>query len=155
MSYRTSSLGLKDALATTAMFWMPWISTLAYCQQSPPACGSGSGECCSANRTPGCQEEACCTAVCACDPFCCDVTWDEACATTGEDGNGCGAAMLCAFCADSDGDGVSDETDVCCDTPTWLTVDEDGRPIGDYVKDRSFRSRNQAGTCRPTDFSIE
>ena len=58
----------------------------------------GSGDCCTANGTPGCEDEECCDAVCAADPFCCDVDWDGICAES--------AQAICGFC----GNGESD----CC-----------------------------------------
>ncbi|MEK6676289.1 MAG: IPTL-CTERM sorting domain-containing protein [Planctomycetota bacterium] len=69
-------------------------------QQGPGTCGAG-GDCCTATTgTPGCADVACCTAVCNCDSFCCDVEWDIFCATTGFQGNGCGAELLCGgLCA--------------------------------------------------------
>lgn len=36
---------------------------------------------------------------------------------------------------DGDGDGVPDFDDVCCDTPRGLSVDRQGRPIGDEDRD--------------------
>jgi len=56
----------------------------------PGLCGGGGGKneecgdpnagsCASANGTPYCNDEACCEAVCAADPFCCDVEWDQLC----------------------------------------------------------------------------
>ena len=36
---------------------------------------------------------------------------------------------------DSDQDGVEDGLDVCCDTPSGITVDEDGRPTSDFDED--------------------
>jgi hypothetical protein len=47
----------------------------------PPVCGPGNGDCFSANGTPGCDDKECCNAVCAVDPFCCDVSWDGICAS--------------------------------------------------------------------------
>jgi hypothetical protein len=50
-------------------------------------CGEGlcgdplAGACNEANGTPGCDDQACCEAVCGVDSFCCDVEWDEACVT--------------------------------------------------------------------------
>jgi len=56
----------------------------------------GTGDCCVDNTgTTGCNDTACCSAVCACDPFCCESEWDISCATTGFEGNGCGAELLC------------------------------------------------------------
>ncbi len=40
----------------------------------------GEGDCCLANLTPGCEDEACCNAVCAVDSFCCSNEWDSICA---------------------------------------------------------------------------
>ncbi len=49
-------------------------------------CGAtGAGNCCVGNGTPYCNDADCCEAVCAGDPFCCDVEWDNFCATTGFD----------------------------------------------------------------------
>ncbi len=57
------------------------------------ACGDpAAGSCFEANLTPGCDDQACCEAVCAVDLFCCDVSWDSVCAEAAEDicgeGNG-------------------------------------------------------------------
>ena len=43
-------------------------------------CGEGAGDCFIDNGTPGCEDVDCCQAVCAIDPFCCDVAWDGICA---------------------------------------------------------------------------
>jgi len=52
----------------------------------------------------GCDYEACQSAVCACDPYCCSTSWDEACRGHSEDGTlpkdnfmipGCSASILC------------------------------------------------------------
>ncbi len=46
----------------------------------PDACVNGVGDCLLANGTVGCSDQACCAAICANDPDCCDVDWDQACA---------------------------------------------------------------------------
>lgn len=46
---------------------------------APPTC-PGEGSCCAANDTPFCSGSGCCNAVCAEDPYCCEVEWDECCA---------------------------------------------------------------------------
>lgn len=57
----------------------------------PLGCGSAStGDCCSAQSTPYCNDADCCNTVCAVDSFCCAVAWDTICA--GE------AASLCTAC---------------------------------------------------------
>ena len=48
----------------------------------PGACGDpASGSCCIGNGTPGCDDTDCCQAICAADPFCCDIEWDDICAS--------------------------------------------------------------------------
>lgn len=46
------------------------------------ACSGSANDCCfaSPDGTPGCSDEACCLAVCAADPFCCNTQWDGVCA---------------------------------------------------------------------------
>ncbi len=46
-------------------------------------------DCCFSNGSPGCDDQACETAVCATDPFCCNITWDTICAGIAE--TECGA----------------------------------------------------------------
>ncbi len=58
-----------------------------------PECSGGKScpTCCTATGVPGCENAECEAAVCAIDPFCCDVAWDGICA--GE------AADLCPCCS--------------------------------------------------------
>ncbi len=42
-------------------------------------CGLGAGSCFLPHGTPGCDNVACCVAVCEVDPFCCDTAWDLIC----------------------------------------------------------------------------
>jgi len=37
------------------------------------------GGCGVVHATPGCEDAACCTAVCAANPLCCEIGWDETC----------------------------------------------------------------------------
>jgi hypothetical protein len=60
-----------------------------------PAACPGEGSCCAPNGTPGCDDEACCAAVCACDPFCCDTEWDVFCVGPNEIVPGCSSSDLC------------------------------------------------------------
>ncbi len=65
-------------------------------QQCPLAspCAGRDTDCCVNNmhiESVGCGDLDCCEEVCACDPFCCAVGWDEACATA----DWCSAATLC------------------------------------------------------------
>ena len=58
--------------------------------------GGGTGNCCAANGTPGCDDTTCQQIVCASDPFCCSTAWDQLCADQ--------AADSCATCGGG-GDG--------------------------------------------------
>jgi hypothetical protein len=58
-------------------------------------CGPGNGDCCSANGTPGCDDVACCQAICAADPFCCNTAWDGICANA--------AVAQCKVCSGGGG----------------------------------------------------
>jgi len=61
-----------------------------------PACGgSNTASCCDPHASGGCGDTGCCESVCACDPFCCEVAWDDACAGLGFHDSGCGAEGLC------------------------------------------------------------
>ena len=70
------------------------------------------GNCREAHDWPGCETPTCCNLVCACDPFCCETTWDVSCATTGSNSApGCGAQILCTPC------GSPSSGDCCTATP--------------------------------------
>jgi hypothetical protein len=78
--------------------------------------GGATGDCCTSNVTPGCNEPTCCDAVCAVDPFCCDVVWDQKCANTADDlcgCVGCGAPATGSCCVDN-GSPFCDDL-LCCD----------------------------------------
>lgn len=58
----------------------------------------GQGDCCLANDTIGCGDQACCETICAEDPFCCTGRWDSICANLAD--NLC--VPLCSgFCPSS------------------------------------------------------
>jgi hypothetical protein len=42
-------------------------------------CGGQTGGCFIPGPTPGCEDVECCQSVCAEDPFCCSVEWDQDC----------------------------------------------------------------------------
>lgn len=67
----------------------------------------GAGDCCGANGTPGCEDTACCQAVCTMDPYCCDTEWDAQCADEAED--------LCAGLCGC-GNGICDPPEETCDS---------------------------------------
>jgi len=86
--------------------------------EDEPCPGAG-GDCCIADGTPGCDDIDCCEAICAADPFCCDVAWDQLCAD---------AAIANPLCAD-EGSCPTSEPETC---DTWLC---DGDANGDGIVD--------------------
>ncbi len=77
----------------------------------PGLCGSGcpgSGDCCAANGSPGCNDALCCETVCLFDPTCCDGAWDVECAAT--------AATVCTACVPPFD--CPNEGDCCADNGT-------------------------------------
>ncbi len=61
------------------------------CDDCPhEACEDGTGDCCVANGSPGCEQPFCCDAVCDADPSCCDDPWDSDCVVLAEG--------LCSMC---------------------------------------------------------
>jgi len=68
----------------------PGILTIIQGSTAIPCGDPKSGDCCAANGTPSCSDEACCNSVCAADAYCCDVEWDQICADQ--------AAFLCGAC---------------------------------------------------------
>lgn len=75
------------------------------CDECRLDCGDPcAGDCCSANFTPFCNDESCCEAVCQSDPFCCDGSWDDFCASIarslGNPGGPCDDACPVPPCGD-------------------------------------------------------
>lgn len=84
-----SSHRYQDSLSSSpiaALVGIGLIAMVAHGQCGDP----GAGDCCRPHSGIGCADDACCMLVCASDPYCCDVGWDEYCA-----GN---AAELCGGC---------------------------------------------------------
>jgi hypothetical protein len=79
--------------------WAPECVGLAQSVCPATTCGDAPGNCCSENPTPSCSDAACCSAVCAQDPWCCGNQWDQLCADT--------AAGLCDSCAVAEAPTVS------------------------------------------------
>lgn len=74
-------------------------------------CGdAGNGGCFVTDGTPGCDDGACCAAVCAIDTFCCEVEWDTVCAPE--------AMALCAGCGQDGAGSCFDTHGPGCDTLT-------------------------------------
>jgi hypothetical protein len=82
-------------------------------------CGAGcpgSGNCCAANGTPGCDDFFCCVEVCSSDPYCCDTDWDSTCALAAQGAcpscsGGCPGGGDC--CVNNGTPGCDDEA--CCE----------------------------------------
>jgi len=80
------------------------------------SCGNSlSGSCVDPNTaSPGCTDAACCTTVCALDPFCCETAWDDICVNLAIDN--CLVAgdepQNCITAVDGENDGyLGDNTD--------------------------------------------
>ncbi len=75
---------IKREACCVSAYGAMWLGGGTVCEECPPApevCGvPGGGDCCVGGVAPGCQDEDCCNTVCAQDPFCCDVLWDNLCA---------------------------------------------------------------------------
>jgi hypothetical protein len=94
-----------------------------------------SGSCYTAHGTPNCADAACCKAVCAVDPFCCDKVWDASCADRAgtvcpDPVEGCGESPRSCWVASFWSTGCSDpaccrnvcEVDVFCCEVRWDAV---------------------------------
>ena len=62
--------------------WDEFCVTIA--EEVCSVCGPGNGDCFEANGTPGCDDAACCEAVCDVLPDCCAKVWDGFCAVAAE-----------------------------------------------------------------------
>ena len=80
----------------------------------PPACGTAAHACCASAAQPFCSDGACCSLVCAEDPYCCaaDGAWDESCAQR--------ASLLCTACGAGS-----------CDLPSASTAEAE--PCGELT----------------------
>jgi hypothetical protein len=122
--------GVVDVLDLVAVI-VGWGPCNEACLPNCP----GSGDCLEPHGTPGCEDESCCTTVCAADPFCCEVQWDRICADAAraicdqpppgpcEDPFTCGAEIsfcndgVCICVATFDGTTVCLDPDTPCGTP--------------------------------------
>jgi hypothetical protein len=53
-----------------------------FCSRIPAGCGHPeSGDCFVEHWTPWCTDEACCELICKLDSFCCEIQWDDLCAS--------------------------------------------------------------------------
>ncbi|MHC5001596.1 MAG: hypothetical protein ACYTJ0_00590 [Planctomycetota bacterium] len=118
----------RAALAAALSLPLLICFTPARAQEGCP----GTGDCYSANGTPGCEDAACCWVVCSYDPFCCDTSWDLGCAQL--------AAEHCYPACPGTGDcwtphptpGCSNEpccTGVCYNRPSCCEVEWDAECV--------------------------
>lgn len=95
----------------------------------PPGCGAQNTSPCSVvHPLPFCKDTTCCTAVCAQDPFCCEVTWDATCVELSETecSSGCGDCF-----ADLNGDGTIGAEDLSYLLALWGGEDQCADLSGD------------------------
>lgn len=93
------------------------------------SCGfQGAGDCDVVHDLPYCNDPQCCEKVCAANPFCCAVTWDQSCVRTAEEQcAGCGsntAGPCCIvhptpYCNDSGCCAAVCATDPFCCSSAW------------------------------------
>ncbi|MCH8853148.1 MAG: hypothetical protein IID41_10925, partial [Planctomycetes bacterium] len=111
------------------------------CASCPPiSCVAGSGDCCAANGTAGCEIVGCCTDVCEVDPSCCDVEWTAACALLAEGlCDPCTPPPANDNCADAlvigDGDTIFDTSAATTDGPPHSQCQFDGQTYNDVWYD--------------------
>lgn len=62
---------------------VPRYSLAVECSQITcgDTCSPTAGSCYASHNNPGCDDTACCAAVCAVDAYCCSIAWDTACVT--------------------------------------------------------------------------
>lgn len=101
--------------------------------QTDPSC-PGEGNCCEPNGSPGCDDDECCELVCADEPFCCDVKWDQLCANLAFE-----HCTVCVIPGDLNGDGVVNTSDLMLLLEAWGPCpDPENCPAdlnGDHVVD--------------------
>lgn len=96
-------------------------------------CGApGAGDCFQDNGTPACESESCCNAVCAIDPDCCDIAWDQACAD-----------LALQECLAPPGDWIINEIHADPDT-VFGDANGDGTP--NFMEDEFLEIYNNTGT---------
>ena len=77
-------------------------------------CDGGSGDCCAANGSAGCDDNACEAAICAVMPACCSTNWAQACATAAVTEPACFAVGgSCPDGTEVGGDGVAELPEEC------------------------------------------
>jgi hypothetical protein len=155
-----------DCLNAGGLLWSEGeFCFFVICPEPPDVCGPGAGDCFSSNGSPGCDDVECCEAVCAVDPFCCDVTWDGLCASQALDICGFTGPVACCFedgsCQDlieeeclnasgtPQGPGTSCATFNCPQPPGPNDECEGALPIGDLPTTVSGTTLGQGNDDAP------
>ncbi|MSR17984.1 MAG: hypothetical protein EXS00_02260 [Phycisphaerales bacterium] len=125
-----------------------------YCQANLTTDCPCWGKCLHAHSGAGCEDEACCTAVCQYDILCCTAAWDQDCATlarsvccgSGRCGDSCNGSCLSEhlspYCDDP----------YCCDSvceidPTCCSIAWDQLCVNHAFVRCNFAGFNGAGDC--------
>jgi hypothetical protein len=110
------------------------------CPPGPTGCPGG-GDCYVPHPSGGCEDAECCQTVCASDPFCCDVMWEQFCADLAAD-----------FCLAGDQPGAPDDLGpvVIVDLAEFVTGTTGSWPAGHPVYDAvtTFEGLSQWHLCQ-------
>jgi hypothetical protein len=104
--------------------------------------GPGSGDCCEAHDTPGCEDEAVAACVCEEDPFCCATVWDGICVLEVTD-------LECGACepADTGHDDDGDDDDGDDDDGDDDVADDGDDDVGEVTTDDGTDDGGTEGPC--------
>lgn len=139
--------GLWDDYCSTTGYLESGCGAQLLCQDTCNVCGSSTVDCCvgvpSQTGVAGCDDPTCCETVCAADAFCCEVEWDQDCATNGFNGNGNGAAVLCPqLCGGGD---CPNGAVAFIDPPSGAVDARQPHPPTDTATRQGIKSVNVAG----------
>lgn len=90
-----------------------------------PVCGNpNAGDCCAPAQpyTPGCDDAACCEAVCLLDAYCCNVEWDNICGDRAAELPICNCPVFGACCNDDTPECTDDVLEQDCPSPLRFTA---------------------------------
>ncbi len=130
-------------------------------------CGPGNGDCFEPNGTPGCDDAACCEAVCDLVPSCCEQDWDAICVQVAEILCSCkpGDAPANDDCADAIdiNEGDTPFTTLCATAdgpkhpglPCGQVQFEDLGPDVWFHYTATFTGTARAHTCNDADYNTE
>jgi hypothetical protein len=115
------------------------------------ACSPGAGSCFVAGGSPGCDRGDCCATVCAADPFCCTVEWDNVCVEEAVELCGECGAPAAGNCYASNGTRGCQSEDccalVCFDDPYCCDVEWDSQCVQEAIERCSPCGGLETGDC--------